>query len=473
MGNCDSGVSFLPFGAVPLSVGGMPRSTDTIAALATPVGTSAIAVVRVSGPDCVALAKAIFGSTPLPPRTARHGDYRDLQGRIVDDVLVTFFQGPRSYTGEDALEISTHGNPYIAQSILSDLLLRGCRIAEAGEFTRRAFLGGRMDLSQAEAVMDLIHARSERALAAANQQLRGSLGRHLGELTEGLLLVLARVEAYIDFPDEDLPDEDRRVVVKELDSVLHGTSRLLATHHYGELLRDGIKTVIIGEPNAGKSSLLNRLVGRDRALVSPEPGTTRDFIEERIILGPHCLRLIDTAGLNPAPAALEKLGMDKTLERAAEADLFLWVLDAARPCPVLPAEVVSRLTPENTLVLFNKADLLGESTPLPSVSLPALRISALTGEGFSGLADHVVRLADSFRHDHGDEIIAINARHADALRRARECLEAARQKVTTSAPTELLASDLRGALDAFGEIAGKIDNERMLDHLFATFCIGK
>lgn len=448
-------------------------TTDTIAALATPVGTSAIAVVRVSGPACAELAAAIFGPAPLPPRFARHVDYRNLRGDLLDDALVTFFQGPRSYTGEDSLEIASHGNPFIAQSILNDLLARGCRAAEAGEFTQRAFLGGRMDLSQAEAVMDLIHARSDRALAAANQQLRGSLGRHLGELTEGLLLVLARIEAYIDFPDEDLPAEDRQIVLRELDTVLRGTARLLATHHYGELLRDGIKTVIIGEPNAGKSSLLNRLVGRDRALVSPEPGTTRDFIEERIIIGPHCLRLIDTAGLNPTPAALEKLGMNKTLERAAEADLFLWVLDATRPTPSLPAEVFRRLTPANTIVLLNKADLLTPSASLPAPALPSVPISALTGDGIPELTDRVVQLADAFRQDQGAEIIAINARHADALRRATECLETARQKVTANGAVELLASDLRGALDAFGEIAGKIDNERMLDHLFKTFCIGK
>ena len=447
-------------------------TTDTIAALATPVGTSAIAVVRVSGPDCAALAQALFGPAPLPPRVARHTNYRNLGGDILDDVVATFYQGPRSYTGEDSLEIALHGNPFIAQSILNDLLAREIRLAEAGEFTRRAFLGGRMDLSQAEAVMDLIHARSQRALTAANQQLRGSLGRHLGELTEGLLLVLARIEAYIDFPDEDLPAEDRQIVITELDRVLRGTARLLATHHYGELLRDGIKTIIIGEPNAGKSSLLNRLVGRDRALVSSEPGTTRDFIEERIILGPHCLRLIDTAGLNPTPAALEKLGMDKTLERAAEADLFLWVLDAARPTPPLPPEVTARLTPENTLILLNKSDLPATTT-LPSPSLPSLRISALTGDGIDALTEHITRLADAFRQDQGDEIIAINARHAYALRRATECLETARAKVSAHGPTELLASDLRGALDAFGEIAGKIDNERMLDHLFKTFCIGK
>ena len=462
-----------------LSVCGMSRTTDTIAALATPVGTAALAVVRASGPDCAAVARAIFGSTSLPPRLARHADYRDLSGQLLDDVLVTFYQGPGSYTGEDSLEISCHGNPFIAQAILKDLLVRGCRPAEAGEFTRRAFLGGKLDLSQAEAVMDLIHARSERALAAANQQLRGSLGRHLGELTERLLLVLARIEAYIDFPDEDLPVEDRRLVAAELADVLRGTSRLLATQHYGELLREGMRTVIIGEPNAGKSSLLNALVGHERALVSAEPGTTRDFIEERIPLGPHWLRLIDTAGLNPSPAPLEKLGMAKTLERAAEADLFLWVLDATRPCPALPPAVAVRLTPANTVVLLNKADLLVNgadalgSPALPRTDLPVLAVSALSGAGLEALTAEVVRLADAFRLDHGEEVIAINARHADALRRAGECLSSANQQLVSCWPVELLASDLRGALDALGEIAGKIDNERMLDHLFKTFCIGK
>ncbi len=448
--------------------------SDTIAAPATPAGTSAIAVVRVSGPDCQTLAAALFGRTP-PPRQVTHADYRDHQGRLVDDVLVTFFQGPQSYTGEDSLEISCHGNPFIAQLIAEDLFNRGCRPAEAGEFTRRAFLNGRMDLSQAEAVMDLIHARSERALTAANQQLRGSLGRHLGRLTEGLLLVLARIEAYIDFPEEDLPLEDRTVAGRELDNVLCGTEQLLATSHYGDLLRDGIKTVIIGEPNAGKSSLLNRLVGKERALVSAQPGTTRDYLEERLILGPHCLRLIDTAGLNPQPEALEKLGIDKTIERLTEADLVLWVVDATKASPALPADVGDRLRPETTLVVVNKIDLFAGGSP--PVAGPAgasiIKVSALTGSGLDELTGLIVKTADAFRGDRGDEIIAINARHADALGRARACLEAAKANLDAAGPVELLASDLRCALDAFGEIGGKIDNERMLDHLFSTFCIGK
>ena len=452
----------------------MSRSVDTIAALATPVGTSALAIVRLTGLDTQRLTQEIFGEAP-PPRVARRGDYRTRDGALLDDVLFTFFPAASSYTGEDALEISCHGNPFIAQKLLEDLLARGGRSASPGEFTQRAFLNGRMDLSQAEAVMDLIHARSDRALAAANQQLRGGLGRKLNDLTERLLDLLARVEAYIDFPDEDLPPEDRAVVQRTLESLVQETDRLLATSHYGELLRDGIKTVIIGPPNAGKSSLLNRLVGHERAIVSPEPGTTRDFIEERIIVGPHCLRLIDTAGLNPSPGTIEKLGMEKSLERAAEADLILLVTDATVPLPALPESVTKLLSGSRALLVANKIDLFGARSPaVPApVGIPIVKVSALTGLGLEDLKAEITRLADSLQPSGHEDIIAINARHADALSRAKICLQAALEKLVSHGPVELLASDLRGTLSALEDILGKVDNERMLDHLFASFCIGK
>ncbi len=452
----------------------MPRSSDTIAALATPAGTSALALVRVSGPDTAGMAQDIFGAPP-PPRHALHGDYRAKDGRLVDDVVATFFPAGNSFTGEDSLEISCHGNPFIAQTILEDLFARGGRPAGPGEFTQRAFLNGRMDLSQAEAVMDLIHARSERALAAANQQLRGGLGRRLNDLTERLLGALARIEAYIDFPDEDLPKEDRAIVRRTLESLASETDRLLATSHYGELLRDGIKTVIIGAPNAGKSSLLNRLVGHERAIVSAEPGTTRDFIEERIIVGPHCLRLIDTAGLNPAPGGIEKLGMEKSLERAAEADIILLVLDTTAPLPTLPESLTKLLTPNRVLVALNKTDLLKAQAFDIKVysSLKSVNVSAVTRAGIESLVTEIIRMADAFQPTSQDDVVAINARHADALTRAKVSLQTALANLAASGPVELLASDLRGTLAAYGDILGKVDNERMLDQLFATFCIGK
>jgi tRNA modification GTPase len=446
---------------------------DTIAALATPAGTAAIAVLRASGPETAALTRAIFGEVP-PARVARHADYRDARGELLDDVLFTFFAAPNSYTGEDTLEISCHGNPFIAQKILEDLLARGCRAAEAGEFTKRAFLGGRMDLSQAEAVMDLIHARSERALAAANRQLRGSLGRRMDELIALLLSSLAVVEAYIDFPEEDLPEENRAALIAQLAELKAKTQRLAATNHYGQILREGIRTVIIGEPNAGKSSLLNRLVGRERALVSPEPGTTRDYIEETIALGQHALRLVDTAGLNAAPGALERRGIEKTLEQAGEADLFLWVVDATSPIvPALPAHVRERVSPANTITVFNKIDL-AVGRPLPTDEVPnATPVSALSGYGIEALVAALEARAESFRTEIGDDWVAINARHADALKRAEEAVESALAGLRGEMGSELISSHLRAAQAAFGEIAGRIDNERMLDVLFSNFCIGK
>ena len=449
----------------------MARSPDTIAALATPAGTAAIAVIRISGPDTGRLGGDIFGELP-PPRVVHRAQYRDRSGAPLDDVLFTFFRGPNSYTGEDSLEISCHGNPVIARLVLGDLHVRGCRHAEPGEFTRRAFLNGRMDLSQAEAVMDLIHARSERALAAARRQMDGALGREMQGLTDGVLDALARVEAYIDFPDEDLPREDLDAVRTGIRDVLRGADRLLATRVYGDLLREGARTVIVGEPNAGKSSLLNRLLGRDRAIVSAEPGTTRDFIEEAVAVGPHCLRLIDTAGLSDAPGPLERLGMEKTRERIADADLLLWVVDATRPTPLPPAGL--KLDPAKTIRVLSKSDLLpAPLQPDPAPRFETVAVSALTGAGIGDLRSALIRRADGFQAAVGPDSVAINARHAHALSQAKECLGAALLKLESAPESELLASDLRGALDALGEISGRVDNEQVLDRLFASFCIGK
>jgi tRNA modification GTPase len=451
----------------------MPPTSDTIAALATPAGVSAIAVLRVSGSDTERLAREIFGRVPLP-RVVQRADYRDRQGIVLDDLLFTFFRHPRSYTGEDAMEISCHGNPFIAQKILEDLLDRGCRAANPGEFTQRAFLNGRMDLSQAEAVMDLIHAQSDRALLAANHQLRGALGDRMKGLTDRLLGVIARVEAYIDFPEEDLPPEDTHWVADEIAHLIQETGRLLATSHYGEMLRGGIKTVIFGAPNAGKSSLLNRLVGRERALVSPEPGTTRDFLEERILLGVHSLRLIDTAGLNPSPSKIERLGMEKTMERLAEADLVLHVVDASGP-EIVPSDDIERCLREvPTVHVLNKIDLVGSSRmPLVNKNMRAVSVSALHNIGIDALIARIVQEAEAQNGSGSTDFVTVNARHSTALSRAQESLGRSASKLARKEPAELLASDLRDAVSSFEEVVGKIDSEKMLDRLFSDFCIGK
>ena len=452
----------------------MPRFTDTIAALSTPVGTAALAVIRVSGPDVEKLVGEVFGAVPSARRCLVR-DYRSAAGSVLDEVVLVVLRGPNSYTGEDTLELSCHGNPLIAQKILEDLVARGCRLAEPGEFTQRAFLNGRMDLSQAEAVLDVIHARSERALAAANQQLRGSLRRQTDAAIEQLLRVTARVEAYIDFPEEDLPPEDRAIVQTEVENNLAEARKLRATKRYGDLLRGGIRTAIVGETNAGKSSLLNQLVGEERAIVSAEPGTTRDFIEHEVMIGPHAIRLIDTAGLNDSPAPLEALGIAKTWERVEAADLVLVVAEGSRIRTTVDA-IKERLAGSKPMIsIVNKSDLLDAASVerLRSHSPALVLVSAVTGAGLDDLRERIVAAADELRPQQGNDSIAVNARHSTALLQVETALTAALAKLAGAEPVELLASDLRTALRAWEEIGGRVDNERMLDHLFATFCIGK
>lgn len=451
------------------------NTNSTIVARATAAGEAAIAMVRVSGPEALPLAREIFGRRSVPARRALKGDYRAADGTALDETLFTFFPKPRSYTGEDILEISCHGSPLIVQRILDDLLRRGCRMAEPGEFTRLAFLNGKMDLTQAEAVIDLIRARSDRALEAAQRQMRGALGSHARLAVDSLLLIIANIEAHIDFPDEDLPAEDNAAAVTSIQNLLTYLGKLAATSRYGAILREGVKTVILGAPNAGKSSLLNQLVGRDRVIVSDEPGTTRDAVEEAIAVGPHCIRIIDTAGIRPSASRLEILSMTKTMEQVDGADLLLLLLDATLPHPSLPGELIERMRPDNTIIVYNKMDLIaGESVPerWPG-ELPEVFISALTGAGVDRLRDRLLEMIEAHNPFDDEDVIAISARHAQALQEAIEGLRKALEMLRDGEPSELVASELRGSLHAMGNITGQTDTEAVLDKLFATFCIGK
>ncbi len=450
-------------------------SADTFAALATPAGESALAVIRINGSAVPALSAALTGrSQPLPARRAVHSRLFDQSGRVVDDCVFLFYASPASPTGGDVLEITCHGNPLIVRRILDDLLARGVRDAEPGEFTRTAFLNGRLDLSQAEAVMDLIRARSDRALEAARRQLRGDLGARVNHLCDRLLGVIAHLEAYIDFPEEDLPGEDDTGPARDLAELTREFDQLIATQKFRDILHEGVKTVILGRPNAGKSSLLNALAGEERALVSEEPGTTRDFVETPVMAGPYRLRLTDTAGLRGEASGVELLGIRKSLEQADRADLILIVMDASLPPPELPASLLPLLDPSRTLVVENKADLPrfpALDTFLPG--LPRLRVSARSGEGLDTLRQALVRLVETGLEVPGEEAVLVSSRHADALRETKENVALALAKLRASEPSELVAADLRAALAALGRILGKVDNERMLDKLFATFCIGK
>ncbi|MGZ0656826.1 tRNA uridine-5-carboxymethylaminomethyl(34) synthesis GTPase MnmE [Coraliomargarita sp. W4R72] len=450
-------------------------ASDTIVALSSPAGESAIALIRLSGPACAELAVAITQRTqPLKKRFAHFAKYVDLQGMLIDECVFTYFAEGQSFTGESMLEIAPHGNPLIVQKILTDLMARGCRPAEPGEFTRTAFMNGRMDLSQAEAVSDLIRARSDRSLEVAQRQLHGSVGRKMSELTERLLSVMAHLEAYIDFPEEDLPGESQAGPASELRQLITEMSDLIETQRYSALLHEGIKTLIIGEPNVGKSSLINALTGADRSIVSNIPGTTRDYISAFMMVGPWRIEILDTAGLHEAGDAIEKLGINHTIEQSETADFFLLVLDVTSPSPALPASLLERMTSTNTIVIENKTDLPGaaeRSDFLPD--LQHVRTSLLERKGLAELRAAWLKSIDASLTQPQNDGVVVNARHAASLGEAVDALELASLKLKEGDLSELIAADLRDAVEFIGQVVGRVDNDRMLDSLFKQFCIGK
>lgn len=372
------------------------------------------------------------------------------------------------------LELYLHGNPLIVQRVLEDLLSRGCRMAEPGEFTRTAFANGKLDLTQAEAVADLISARSERALRVAHQQLVGSIGTRMEAYRERLLEVIAALEAYIDFPEEDLPAEDQQGPLQTLATLTTDLAELIETSRYKALLHEGIRTVIVGAPNAGKSSLLNALLGEDRAIVSPIPGTTRDVISERIMVGPYCLNMMDTAGIHDVTEEIEKLGIARSKQKLSEADFILLVIDSAAPLPSFDPATLEHFNSGNTLVIENKTDLADSRVCadfLPQCS--HLRLSLQTNEHISTLRATLVQMLEKDRIIPDENATMVSSRHAAALDQALQAILVSRRHLKEGVSAELAVTELRVALDAVGEVVGKVDNEAMLDKLFATFCIGK
>lgn len=447
---------------------------ETIMAPATPVGESAIAMIRISGRLCLDIVREALKEIKEPsPRKATLAYYMDTGNKIVDQVLYTYYPEASSYTGEDLIEICCHGNPLIVQKMSEDLVERGCRLAEGGEFTRTAFLNGKMDLSQAEAVCDLITARSENALDAAQKQLAGALGEKIDIYTDTLLQIIAEVEAYIDFPEEGLPSEESKSIQRRINSLIFDFEELIATSHYKTILQSGIKTVIIGSPNAGKSSLLNALTGEERAIVSPEPGTTRDFISEQIMIGPFSIRIMDTAGLHDSSNEIERMGIKKTLEKVKEADFHILVVDTSAEHPTLHKEIFEFLNKKSTLILENKIDL--EPYPNSAPFLPDYKRCQISLKTKVGIAEFRESLVSIFQSDiiktTADGLI-VGARHASALKLAKKYLIDSIDVLINKQP-EIVASELRQALRALQEIVGEVDNEIILDKLFSTFCIGK
>ncbi len=444
--------------------------STTIAAVSTPPGEGAIALVRLSGPQAIAIADRIFRGKQKPSEAASHSQQfgEIVEGeRVIDQVMLTVHRAPSSYTGEDVVEVSCHGGVLVTARVWEACLQAGAHAARPGEFTERAFLHGKLDLTQAEAVIDLIRAQTDLALRSAAEQLAGTLGEKIHQLREELISLVANLEAYIDFPDEDIEPDVGAAFLARLDSIRAEIEALLATADQGRIFREGVRVVIYGATNAGKSSLLNRLLGFPRAIVSEIAGTTRDTIEEVVKMRGIALRLTDTAGLRPASAdAIETEGIVRTERSLANADLILHLADASAP---KPAHLGARSVDVPEVLLLNKSDLPEHRD---WKNCDALRISCTTEKGLSGLEEVILAQVSGQRWD-VPSAVAINTRHRDCLRRALAACDQARSAFQENLAPELVAVDLRGALQAVGEVVGHADMEKILDALFATFCIGK
>ena len=453
---------------------------DTIAAIATPLGEGGLAVIRLSGKSALAIADDSFlpvGLSTLKPsaavsHTIHYGKIVN-GGRVVDEVLLAVLRAPRTFTREDTVEISCHGGLLPAKLVLDTLLKNGARLAQPGEFTRRAFLHGRIDLTQAEAVVDLIHARTELSLAAANEQLAGKLSRRIDQLRDELMLTLAHVEAHIDFPDEDIAPDTRGKLLDRLEKAVVFMDELLRTANEGQILRRGIRAAILGRPNAGKSSLLNQLLGRDRAIVSPIPGTTRDTIEETANIRGIPVVFIDTAGLREAGDEIEAEGIRRSRESLAAAELILHVVDASQPLTPADGDYLAEFSGKKRIVVCNKTDLPTQSSlpSLPDVSV--VNVSCLNGQGIEALKDAIKQLVWSGEITAEMSQVTINSRHQNALQRAWAMTRQATDALHDGAGLEMVAMDLRIAANAVGEIVGKTTTEDLLDSIFSAFCIGK
>jgi tRNA modification GTPase len=443
---------------------------QTIAAISTPAGEGAIALVRISGPSAIAIVDRLFRGKERPSRFSSHvqhlGEIVTESGDLIDEVMTSIHRAPASYTGEDLVEISCHGGTLVTAKVLEACLQMGARGARPGEFTERAFLNGKMDLTQAEAVIDLIRARTDLALRSATEQLEGKLGEKIANIRNAIVDLLAHIEASIDFPEEGITPDEGEALRTRLDSIRNQIAALLATADQGRILREGVRVVIYGATNAGKSSLLNRLLGYERVIVSDTHGTTRDTIEEIVNLRGVPVRLLDTAGLRTSTSEIEREGIARTERSLQKADLRLHIIDRNAPRPPHFGQSGQN---GNEILVLNKSDLPEHND---WTNLAALRISCATGEGVDVLEKEIL-LRIGKENLRAENALAINMRHRDCLRRSFEACERARKALEETASPEFLSVDLNEALAAVGEVVGAVGSEHILDSVFGQFCIGK
>ncbi len=455
-----------------------PSPDDTIAAPATAVGEGGLAVIRISGSDARRVASRVFRSAglhsvPLTDAASHTVHYGHIVSHdaTLDEVLVTVLRAPRTYTREDTVEISCHGGPVVTRQVLAAVLAAGARLADPGEFTQRAFLNGRLDLAQAEAVADLIRARTDLAAAAALDQLGGRLSGQIRQLRDDLLNLLAHLEAHLDFPEEDIVPDTRDRLLARLESAGKGMGALRQTAREGRILRRGIRAAIVGRPNAGKSSLLNLLLGQERAIVSPVPGTTRDTVEETADIRGIPVVFVDTAGLRTTTDAIEAEGVRRSHAAAESAEIVLHVLDSSEPLHPDDALLLRAWRSRAVIQVLNKSDRS------PQLHLPEGRtgvwVSATGGAGLEVLKEAIERLVWSGRVTADNLPVTVNARQADALGRGEEGTRRAGEALAAGESLELVALEVRIALGALGEITGQTTTDELLDAIFGQFCLGK
>ncbi|MBU2234567.1 MAG: tRNA uridine-5-carboxymethylaminomethyl(34) synthesis GTPase MnmE [Proteobacteria bacterium] len=457
---------------------------DTIAAIATPPGVGGIGLIRITGPEAEGIARRLFRSSrPLSAFLSHHLYHGQIvapeTGDVLDEVLIAFLKAPGSYTGEDTIEISCHGGPLILRTVLDEVLRAGARPAERGEFTKRAFLNNRLDLSQAEAVLDVIIAQTREGLSAAVARLQGKLSGRIEAIRSAIIDLLAGIEASIDFAEDDGVVEAPGRDLSGFQTVIDGIVALAATYCRGRIYREGSGVVIAGRPNVGKSSLLNRLLGEKRAIVTPIPGTTRDFIEEAIDIGGIPVRLTDTAGIHPPENAIEMEGIGLVWDRLATTDAILILLDGSVALTADDRELLGKMNAKPLIPVINKSDLphiLDEESLqelLPETAPPPIRISAKYGDGIDRLKEAIHDLVLQTPGEETPDAMIAHLRHKVALEKAAESLIGARDGLSKGLPPELAALEIREALDALGEITGRTTTEDVIERIFANFCIGK
>lgn len=457
------------------------KDFDTIGAISTSIGEGGIAIVRISGDKAKDVVEKIFQAKngqsikDMKSYTMKYGYIIDENNNHIDEVIVSFMKGPRSFTAEDTIEINCHGGVVATNKVLEQIIKQGVRLAEPGEFTKRAFLNGRIDLSQAEAVIDIINAKTDLSMKSALMQSEGLISKEIRGLREKLLSTIAHIEATVDYPEDDLEEVTSEMAIRDLDIIRKEIKGFIETAEEGKILREGLSTVIVGKPNVGKSSLLNAITKENRAIVTDIPGTTRDVIEEYINISGIPIKIIDTAGIRETDDVVEKIGVERSRAKINDADLIILILDSSNELTEEDKEIINHISNKKYMILLNKSDLNSKITQkdLENINCTNIyNISAKTGEGIDEVR---TAIKDMFFKGEisTNNVIITNTRHKEALLRAYECIESAINTLNYTFAIDLASIDIRNAWTFLGEITGDSLEENIIDKIFKDFCLGK